>query len=88
VDGSVVEVTDNLPLNAIRQLQVRSWAAEGQLPPGMLPDGAFVDPLDDSARHWIVQVGHVLAGAARLTIHTTGEDLPDLDQRQQEKGDG
>jgi GNAT superfamily N-acetyltransferase len=80
----VAEVTDCLPLDAIHQLRARAWAAEGLLPPGTLSDGTFADPLDESARHWVVRVAGVLVGAARLTIHPTGIELPDADQRQHE----
>jgi GNAT superfamily N-acetyltransferase len=77
----VAEVTEFVPLDAIRRLRVRAWAAEGLLPPGTLPDGTLEDPLDQSGRHWVVRVGYVLAAAARLTIHPTGHQLPDQDQR-------
>jgi GNAT superfamily N-acetyltransferase len=70
-----------LPLAAIHQLRLRAWAAEGLLPPGTRPDGSFTDPLDESARHWVVHAGGILVGAARLTVHTCGDELPDADQR-------
>jgi GNAT superfamily N-acetyltransferase len=82
--GVVKEVTDCLALDAIHELRVRAWAAEGLLPPGTLFDGTLTDPLEESARHWVLRLEGAVIAAARLTVHPTGAELPDSDQRQQE----
>ncbi len=73
--GVVKEVTDCLALDAIHELRVRAWAAEGLLPPGTLSDGTLADPPEESARHWVVQVGGAVVGAVRLTVHPTGVNV-------------
>ncbi|QEH38505.1 hypothetical protein OJF2_71080 [Aquisphaera giovannonii] len=77
-DGSVaIERISPACLGEVLRLRARAWATEGLLPPGQGPGADRADPLDGSARHWVIRSAGELAAAARMTFHESMEDLPD-----------
>jgi hypothetical protein len=71
-----VKQADLAVLEKIGRLRYKVWHEEGSLNPLLMSNGLFLDELDESCRHWLVEDVETgtLVASARLTIHNSFED--------------
>lgn len=63
----------------IFRLRVEAWASEGIMPNGSVSTGGLSDALDVGATHFVVRAAGKIVAAARITIHSTIDSLPESD---------
>ena len=73
-DIEIVPVQAADLLDAIYVLRAEVWNEQLVIPASFSP---WNDKNDHDARHWAVLVNKTLVAAARFTVHSTLEDLPD-----------
>lgn len=76
--SAAIEVQGEAWIQRIAAFRVSCWRAWGALAPQAFPDGAWRDPLDERARHWVVLDGDALVGAIRCAWFDRFDDLPDV----------
>lgn len=72
----VVEVTERAVLDRIFRLRVDAWREHVAVPDGMVE---WRDHHDEVGRHFAILCGDEPVAAARLTVHSSIEDLPEAD---------
>ncbi len=68
---------DQSQLEAIGRFRLEVWRSETTVDESLFPTGAWVEPLDYQARHWIAKDSIGVVGSARLTFHDSVSENPD-----------
>jgi GNAT superfamily N-acetyltransferase len=71
---SCIEVTDSRLLEKIYRLRVKAWEVDA---PPFTESETWTDRWDPISRHWAVLNGDEPIAAARLSLHTELENIPD-----------
>lgn len=72
-----IEITDRAALDAVYQLRVSVWRQTGKLANGAFRDGSWHDDYDDRSRHWVITRDEEIVAAARLSVHSKLEQVPE-----------
>jgi predicted GNAT family N-acyltransferase len=73
-----VDAPDPATLEAIGRLRVIAWEHDGERPKSASNCGdVWLDDHDNHACHWTVKKNGALVAAARVCLHSSGDELPD-----------
>lgn len=75
----VIEANNQDLMNAIGSLRWEVWQQETGVASQLFPEGIWIDALDRTSKHFIVIDQGEIAAAARVSLHETATDLPDLE---------
>ncbi len=63
-------------IGEIGALRIRAWRNEPGVDPRFFAQSTWIEPLDQTAHHWVVTHNDEVVAAARMTFHSTIDDVP------------
>lgn len=63
-------------MNEIGKFRIKGWKNEKGINPAFFSQEAWLEELDERSYHWVVTKGPHIVAAARLSIHTSLDDVP------------
>jgi GNAT superfamily N-acetyltransferase len=71
---SIDPIAESNVMDAIMALRLAAWAP---LVPVPLIDDDVIDEFEPTAQHWAIFDGDIVAAAARLSVHSRDDDVPE-----------
>jgi GNAT superfamily N-acetyltransferase len=66
-------------IEEIGRFRIKAWRNENGVDPLFFSKDAWIDSLDQNARHWIITKNRIIVAAARLSFHEYVEEVPYAD---------